>query len=254
MVKSNRQTTARKPIKARGALPSPRMAPPRVTRAWYRRRGYQVVGAALILTLVGGGITIALNIRESSQTRAREVRAVRQFERKVQLLQTPVTNMFETMNQAPGEFLAGRLPPEEYRTQAETWVEEFRKLNTGLRSGSLGSSLETLEEARGLYVQGTVIYLDAAKILAMASRFSDTPDREEAIKQGRNLLSHGAAVLSMGERQIQKLKNRFGLNEQTTGTPPQKIPVQLPEEEAAPAAQPPPAAVPPPPPGPPPGG
>jgi hypothetical protein len=240
MVKSNKQTAPRKPIKARGALPTPRMAPARVTKVWYKRRGNQLIGVALILVLTVIGITTALNIRESSRTRARDVKAIRQFDRKVQLLQTAGSTVFQSVNQAPTDFLAGTMPAEEYRVQAERWVEEFRKLNSGLRSGPLGSPLDALEEARGLYVQGTVIYVDAAKSLALASRFSATPDREEAIKQGRNLLTHGSAVLSMGERQMQKLKDRFGLNQnQETGTPPQQIPVQLPEEEAAPAAQPP---------------
>ena len=246
MAKSNKQATQRRPIKARGALPTPRTAPQRVTRAWYKRPGYRVVGAALLIILVAGGVAIVLNIRESSRIRNRDVQAVRQFERKVQLLQTPATSIFQAMNQAPSEFLAGTMPPEEFRSQAEGWIEEFRKLNAGLKSGALGTPLETLEEARGLYVQGTMFYIDAAKSFALASRFSAAPDREEAIKLGRNLLAHGAAVVGMGERQMQKLRDRFGLNPET-GTPPQEVPVQLPEEEAAlapPAAAPPGAAPP----------
>lgn len=254
MAKSNKQTTQRRPVKARGTLPTPRTAPPRVTRVWYKRRGYQLVGAALLLTIIAVGVTTVLNIRESSRLRARDVRAVRQFDRKVQLLQTPASSIFESMNQAPADFLAGTMPAEEYRTQAESWIEEFRKLNTGLKSGPLGSPLATLEEARALYVQGTVIYIDAAKSFALASRLS-APDREEAIKQGRNLLYHGSTVLGMGERQMQKLRNRFGLNEEEAkGTPPRQMPVQLPEEELAPAPPPPPAPVSTASPGPPPGG
>jgi hypothetical protein len=245
MAKSNKQATQRRPIKARGALPTPRTAPIRVTRAWYKRPGYRLVGAALLILLVAGGVAIVLNIRESSRIRARDVKAVRQFDRKVQLLQTPATSIFESMNKAPAEFLTGAMPPDQYRSQAEGWIQEFRKLNTGLRSGALGSPLETLEEARALYVQGTMIYIDAAKTFALAGRFTSPSDREEAIKQGRNLLTHGAAVLGMGERQMQKLRNRFGLNPETgmpEGGPAQKIPVQLPEEEAAAPMAPPPAA------------
>jgi hypothetical protein len=232
MAKSNKQATQRRPIKARGALPSPRTAPQRVTRVWYKRPGYRLVGAALLILLIAGTVATVLNIRESSRIRNRDVQAVRQFERKVQLLQTPATSTFQAMNQAPGEFLLGTMPPEEFRSQAEGWSEEFRKLNAGLKSGALGTPLETLEEARGLYVQGTMFYIDAAKSFALASRFSAAPDRQEAIRLGRNLLAHGAAVVGMGERQMQKLRNRFGLNPET-GTPPQELPVQLPEEEAA---------------------
>jgi hypothetical protein len=232
MAKSNKQATQRRPIKARGALPSPRTAPQRVTRVWYKRPGYRLVGAALLILLIAGTVATVLNIRESSRIRNRDVQAVRQFERKVQLLQTPATSTFQAMNQAPGEFLLGTMPPEEFRSQAEGWIEEFRKLNAGLKSGALGTPLETLEEARGLYVQGTMFYIDAAKTFALASRFSAAPDRQEAIRLGRNLLAHGAAVVGMGERQMQKLRNRFGLNPET-GTPPQELPVQLPEEEAA---------------------
>jgi hypothetical protein len=204
-----------------------------VPTVWYRRRGYQVLAAGLLIVLIAVGVSIWRDQRQKSRARERDVRAIGQFERKLQLLQTPITTVFGALSEAPTAFLAGTLPPDQYRTQAEGWVTEFEKLYQGLRSGALGSGLDELEDARGSYVQGTAIYVDAAKSYALAARFSDAAGREEAIKQGRNLFAHGSAVLNMGARQLQKLRLRFDLTEgqQDTTVPP----VQLPDLDVAPA-------------------
>lgn len=233
MAKRAKHPAPRKPVKARGALPAPRVAPDRVSTVWYRRRAYQFVAAGILVVLIVVGVNIWLDQRQKSRARERDIRAIGQFERKLQLLQTPITTLVEAMNEAPTAFLAGTLPPDQYRAQAEGWVAEFQKVYQGLRSGALGSGLDELEEARGSYVQGSAIFVDAAKSLALAARFGDAAGREEAIKQGRNLFTHGSAVLDMGARQLQKLRLRFGLNE---GQEDSQLPaVQLPDLELAPA-------------------
>ncbi|MDQ4149940.1 MAG: hypothetical protein M3164_08150 [Actinomycetota bacterium] len=232
MAKSTRESTPRKRVKARGSLPAPKVAPTREVKPWYRRRGYQVIAVALVLLLVALGVNLWLNQRAQAEARQRDIRAIRQFERKLELLQGSMTNLFGPISEVPASFLAGTLPPDQYRAQAEGWEEQFTQLYTSLRSGPLGSGLDLLEEARALYVQGTAIFVDAAKLYALAARLPDPADRQQAVVNARTLISHGSAVLDTGARQLQKLRIRYDL---TTDPADERLsPVHLPELEVAP--------------------
>ncbi|MEX0791109.1 MAG: hypothetical protein WD178_10075 [Actinomycetota bacterium] len=233
-----KQPPARKPIKARGALPSPRVAPQRDNTPWHGKIGPRIAMAVAALAVLAFIVNAIMDARDRAEARQADGRAVEQFERRVLDLNSKIGDVYEGLGQAPGALLAGVLPVEEYRTQADGWVTSFRELNQSIRNLEIPPDPEGLHEAKAHYVQGTVIYLDAAKVFLTAAAVEDPAERERIAVLGRNLFLHGAGVYSMGDRVITEMKNELELND-----PPQPLPAPaLPEEEVplpAPPAAPP---------------
>ena len=229
----------RKPVKARGALPSPRVAPQRDTTPWHQKTKFRVVLGIALLLLLALTAKLVLDARERGEQRRRDVRAIEQFQRKVQDLHINVQPTYEEIGQAPGAFLAGALPQADFRTQAEAWVRNFRQLNTEIRNVEVPERLELLQDVKASYVQGTTIYIDAAKMFLAAADAADPAFRERTTVLARNTLLHGAAVYGMGDRAMTKLRNQYELND-----PPEDLPAPiLPEEEVSvPPPPPPPSA------------
>lgn len=232
----------RKTIRARGAIPAPVVAPKRVLIPWYKKRGSQAGLAFLALLLVLFLVNVISDLSDSREKKRLEVRAVEQFERKVALLNAPLGAVFQSLKPATDALKAGTLPPEEYKKLAKGWVEEFRKLYTGIKGTKVPADLEGLLEAKALYAQGSLLLVDAAKILAQASG----PERDAAFTLAQNLLSHAGAVTTMGEREFQRLKNELELNDPTVDLPEALIPEEeAPVPPAAPPVPPPDPAAPP---------
>jgi hypothetical protein len=192
--------------------------------------------ALAVLALLAFVVVSIMNARERAAARRQDVRSVEQFERKVADLNSKIEPVLQGLSQAPGAFLAGQLPVEEYRKQADSWVTTFRELNQGIKNTEADPDIEGLQEAKAHYVQGTMIYIDAAKMFVSAAAITDPAEREKATVLGRNTFLHGTYVYAFGDRDITKLKNEYELND----PPVEPQPPTLPEEEVN--VQPPPAA------------
>ena len=224
----------RKTVKARGALPAPVVTPKRQEIPWYKRRTVQL-GIAFAVVFIGVlAFNVIKDLREGARERRLDERSIEQFERQLTLLNAPLQGVYERIQTGVDQLTAGQLPPEEYRTQAEGWVGEFRTLYNGIKEAEVRQELEPLVESKALFTQGSVILVDAAKAYAQAGAV-EGPARETALNLGRYLLNHGSAVIAMAEREIQRLKNERGLNDPEVAIP---EPI-LPEEEPPPAQQPP---------------
>lgn len=217
----------RKPVKARGSLPAPKVAPTRDTTPWFRKPKWMVPMALLALMVAAVSVKLVLDARDRGAQRERDVRLIGQFERRVIDLNLENRTIYEELGQAPGIFLAGGLSTEEFRALAEGWVDSFRQLNLGIRNLEVPDSLTDLLQAKAHYVQATTIYVDAAKVFLLAAGISDPDERESTTVLARNLFLHGAAVYGMGDRDLIKLKNDYDLNDPAVDVPAP----QMPDEE-----------------------
>ncbi|MEO7804187.1 MAG: hypothetical protein ABIS18_07325 [Actinomycetota bacterium] len=251
MSKASRQPPPRKPVKARGALPAPRVSPNRVHLEWHQRLGVRILAGILIVFLAGLGYNLYTNKQERDDQLKSDIRVVKQFEKKSKSLRSPMEAVFTSINQAPQEFKDGKLAPDAFKEQTQTWLTEFQKLDAGLRARKVPPRLSALTEARALLVDGTVVYIDAIKQFQMAGSLTDPALRDEAIKQGYNLFSHATSVFGKGQRLIEREKIRLGITKEDPASPnPLLQPPTLVDLEAPPPPPPPPA----PPEGGPPGG
>lgn len=244
MVKA-KQSPPRKPLRVKGALPAPKVSPIRDVRPWYLGRTFQAAGALLLLAVILLGVRIGKDLSADRKARERDARTVRQFERTLQKLNTPLQNLFQSLGRVPGQFLAGKVPAADYRARTDEWLTELRKLNSGIRNAGAPKHLTGLYEAKALFVQGTVIYVDAAKVFASAAAVPDPAERQKLVTLGNSMLIHGAAVTGMGERRVVQVKNDLGLNKPPATPSAVVIPAeQAPAVPAPPAGGAPPAAMP----------
>lgn len=222
-----KQPPPRKPVKARGALPAPRVAPQRDTTPWHQKTKNRVLIGVLALLLIGFAAKLVLDARERAEETRADVRAIEQFERRLQDLNLDVQPTYQSLSEAPGNFQAGTLPQPEFRSLAENWVDSFRRMNQGIRAIEVPADLDGLQEAKALYVNAATLYIDAAKIFLAAADTTDPPARERANNLARNTFLHAAAVYATGDRAMARIKNDYELND-----PPAELPVpSYPEEE-----------------------
>ena len=229
MARSSKSAPTRKPIKARGALPTPKISPKRVQRHWYNRRDFQIVAVVIFLVAAVLATRAVLEWREAQAERKAQVRQVKAFENKVQLLQSPMQEVFRAVNTAPNELQAGTLPPDEFTKQTEVWLEKFRELDLGLRERQVPPDFKSLLEIRAMLVQGTVVYIDAVKHFQAAAALSDPAIRAKAIKDAQSTFSHGTSVFGNGQRELAALKVRLGMEEHDPENP-LLGPIVLPQE------------------------
>lgn len=230
MAKTTKTQPQRKPVRARGAVPVPKVAPKRVRRVWYKQRPIQAIGILVIVAFLAILVKAGLSFKDARDQRKDNLKAVEQFERAVELLQGPNAEIFTAINKAPQEFQSGAMSAADFKAQTDTWLATMRKLDEGLRKQKIPSGLPSFEEARALLVQGTMVYIDAVKSFQLAAGLTDPAQRDAAIAQGNSLKHHGDAVYGMGQRRLQRLKTSLGGEggEDLLG------PVQLPNEEAPP--------------------
>ena len=238
MARSPKKAPPRKPVKARGALPTPRVAPKRVRRKWYQFREVQIFGAILVLVLIGVGLKVFSDIRKADKAHDQKVTAVKRFTNKVQLAQSGMQDVFSAMNQAPQDLKAGKMTAEEFKKQTDVWLTKLRELDGKLRQ-PVPASPPQLQEAQAHFVDGTLVYIDAIKSFALAGSLTDTTLRDQAIQQANNLLSHGTHIYGLAQRIIAKLQLSLGITKESKNSNnPLTEPIQLPQEEAPPPQQP----------------
>lgn len=243
MAKSTKTSPARKPIKARGALPTPKSAPQRPHKRWFRHQGWQLVAIVVVIAVVGtawaGGGAWLKNRKEKKTN----TNAVAQFDRRYSVLKSPVTDVLSAVPAKTGELAAGTLPAPEFQKETEGWLEQLRKMDAELRKRTIPPGLPELDRARAVLVQGYLVHIDAVKAFSLAANTNDPALREQVIKQGNNLSAHAGSIVSTGERLLDSLKTRLGLEEPAPpgvpqgdpGTAAVEQPIQLPAEEAPPS-------------------
>lgn len=223
----SKQPPPRKPVKAKGALPAPVTAPERVEVVWYKQRKNQAIIAVVLLLVLAFAVKTGIDLAERADVRDRQVRALEQFERRVQLLNSELPETFQQISASPGAYLAGSLSQEEFQQQTDAWVETLRDYHQGLNNTEVPEDMPALKEAQGLYAQSSLIFVDAAKTFGLAPSIDDPQRREDTLVLARNEFLHGSAVLAMAERRFVDARNILGLNDPEAVLPQ----VQFPEEE-----------------------
>ncbi|HLF69877.1 MAG TPA: hypothetical protein VI541_02855 [Actinomycetota bacterium] len=226
----------RRPAKARGTIAVPRMSPKRVLTPWYRRGPSIAAMVVILLGLLGLGVKVFQDIQSRSKSQKQERQTVQLFQRGLQILQSPMQDVFTSINTAPDDFKAGKLSPEDFKRETLTWLEAFRRLDAGIRSRQIPSGQRALEESKVLLLQGAVVYIDAVKMFGLAASQATPELRDQVIDQARATFAHATDVFGMGQRQLAGEMRRLGL-ERKDPTKPNPLldqPLKLPSETPPP--------------------
>lgn len=224
----------RRPAKAKGALPAPRVAPRRVRVPLHRRRPVQVIAILLVLTLAGVVFLQFSRAREETAERNAEKRAIRRFDSSVKLIETSLSKAIGEMSQIPEQFRSGATDAATFKAKTDEWVKTFRDAANSLAEKTVDDSLE---EARALFHHGAIYYVDAVKLYQTASGEADAAQRNALLDQGRNLTDHAGKVMGLGKRALIIEKTRVGIPDEEKQQY-VDLPIPLPQEDVP--AQPPP--------------
>lgn len=190
-----------------------------------------VVAIAVIGGAWAAGGTWLKNRREATVNS----QAVAQFDRRYSVLKSPVVDVLTAMTGKTTEFASGSLSGPDLKTETDAWLVGLRKMDSELRKREIPGGLPELDEARAVLVQGYLVFIDGVKTYALAATATDPAIKDQALKQGNNLVTHGDSIVSTGERLLDKLKTRFEVGEvrqgQTGAPDPAGQPIQLPSEE-----------------------
>jgi len=189
------------------------------------------VGIALIGTFLKVGGDFLHNRKEQKINS----KAVRKFDQAYQLAKAPLVDILSSLASVPVNVASGKLSASDLKKQSDTWLSEFRKLDSTLRGATVSPGPPELDEVRALLVQGNIILIDSVKGLQLGASAADVAVRDQALKLGLNIVTHGQNILTNGESKLSDLKVRFGIGKRPQTTPggvtsPQ--PIQLPSEEA----------------------
>lgn len=236
MARKRRAVETRRPVKARGTLPAPRVAPRRTRVAWYRRRQVQIVGALVLLGAIALGVQQFSRFRERAEQLRSQRRDVEQFERSLSVLTLSIQTTDQEMASEPARLRSGELSAENFKTKTDQWIAAFKKLGDELRGKDVPSGLE---EARALFVQGAVLYLDAVKVFQLAAAQTDPVLRDQGLQDAVNIAGHAGFAFGMGSRSLEEEKARLGIGEEGRSRQLLDQPIPLPEEEVISPAAPP---------------
>lgn len=228
--------TERRPAKARGTLAVPRMSPKRLLTPWYRRGPSMAAMIVIALGLLGLGVKVFTDVQSRSRSHKQEQQTIQLFQRGLQILQSPMQDVFTSINSAPQDFKAGTLSPEDFKRETLTWLEAFRKLDAGIRARPIPPGQRALEEAKVLLLQGAVAYIDAVKIFGLASAQTTPELRDQVIEQAQTTFAHATDVFGMGQRRLAGEMRRSGLERRDPAKPNPLLdqPLQLPSETPPP--------------------
>ncbi|MGH2813419.1 MAG: hypothetical protein ACRDI1_12030 [Actinomycetota bacterium] len=224
---------ARRPVKARGALQAPKVAPRRTRIPVYRRRGVQIVAVAVLTGLLALGVLQILDARERGDQRREELRAVGRFDRSLTLIDAPTQTALTEMLQVSVQFRNGEIGAETFLENVREWIRALRESSQSLAAQETPPDLQ---EVRALYYNSTLLILDAAKTFRVAASVTDSELRASTIGQARSLMVHAASVRGLAQRGLEKVKSELGLSEEFDERLFVDTPIPLPSENAEPPA------------------
>jgi hypothetical protein len=228
VARAKKSPPTRRPAKAKGTLPAPRVAPSRIRLPWHRRTDVRIVAGIVAAVLIAVGVWQFFQYRKRSEERRDVRRQVQQFDRALVLLVTPLSEALQPMNTVPDQVKSGEVSAADFKTQSDAWLASFRKLDQGIRKRQVPSRLE---DAKNFMVGGSSLYIEAIKVLQIASLTGDATARNEAIDRGKALVQHANFVFRNGQRELQIQKRLVGLAEDSSRAFEQ--PVAPPEGEPA---------------------
>jgi hypothetical protein len=232
MAGKKKTEVARRPVKARGSLPAPKVAPRRVRLPLYKRRPVQIAAGVVLLVLLLIGFLQFRKAGQRAEAKRNEKSAVRRFDSSIKLIENTVTTPGSEMSTIPEQFNGGQIDATAFKTKTDEWLKAFRDASKKL---SERDAPPGLEETRALLYQGVVGYIDAVKVFQIAAA-ADGELRKKGIDEGRNLTDHAAKLFGLGKRELIKQKKRVGLQD-----PNERLfldqPIPLPAEEVSPQPQ-----------------
>lgn len=235
-------TPSRPPIRAKSALPAPRVSEKRVHVPWHQRKAIRVVLAVLAV------IVLAIVVRQVHRywhhhtVTAHNKTAVKAFDTQFQSQLSPLNTFVTQAQTSPAAFAAGLMGQPDYVSQTAQWLATANSLRTQLSSAKTPAPLAS---ARAQLVTAADVLIDSINQFQLAGTTTDKATVKALVQQGTNTLGHGLSVLENAVQAEEVVVNSYGLPlpsgvtpsilKSTPQAPPAVIPVQSPVPSPSPS-------------------
>jgi hypothetical protein len=224
--KSSKGAPPRRPVKAKGTIPTPRVGHRAARKPWYKHRQIQLIGGLVALVVIGLAATQVVAWRHRVSERNADRRAVKTFDDKIQALQGDLIEPLNGIQAVPDQFQNGQIKADDYKAAAQKWLATFQRTATELRSLSPPAELTA---TRAHFVESAVIFVDAVRTFQLAAQTTEPAVRDEAILLAKRETNHAETIYTNALKELAKEKKRVGLPAGSLPDTP-----ELPQEDVAP--------------------
>jgi hypothetical protein len=226
VAKNTKTAPARRPVKARGTIPVPKVGHRPVRLPWYRNRQLQVIGGLIVLVVLGVAASQVVAWRHRVHEREADRKAVKAFNDRITAIQGQIIEPLNGIQAVPEQFRNGQIKADAYKDAAGKWLATFQRMASDLRSlrppAELGPTRAHFEEA-------AVLFVDATRTYQLAAQTSEAPVRDEAILLAAREMNHAETMYTNALKELDAVKKRVGL---PAGTQPSEP--ELPQEDVTP--------------------
>ena len=226
MGKNSKGAPPRRPVKAKGTIPAPRVGHRATRRPWYKHRQIQLIGGLIAVVVIVLAVTQFMAWRDRVSTRESERKAVKTFDDKLQALQGELIEPLNGIQAVPDQFQNGQIKADDYKAAAQKWLATFQRTATELRSLSPPADLVT---TRAHFVEAAVIFVDAVRTFQLAAQTTEPAVRDEAILLAKRETNHAETIYTNALKELATAKKAVGLPAGSLPDAP-----ELPQEDVAP--------------------
>jgi hypothetical protein len=228
-VSKNTKTVApRRPVKAKGTIPAPKVGYRAARLPWYRNRQMQLILGLVTIVVLAVAASQVVGWRHRVAQRAADKRAVKAFDDKITAIQNEIIEPLNGIQAVPAQFQNGQIKADAYKESAGKWLTAFQKMASDLRSMSPPAELAA---PRAHFVESAVVFIDAVRTFQLAAQTSEAPVRDEAILLAAREVNHAETMYTNALKEVATQKKRVGL---PTGSLPETP--ELPQEDVTPSS------------------
>ncbi|HEU5001338.1 MAG TPA: hypothetical protein VFW71_00975 [Actinomycetota bacterium] len=234
---------ARPPVKAKSALPAPRMAPKRVHIPWHRHTWVRIVGLLVVVALVIVGALQVHSFWKHHTTTSHSKAQVKTFDAQFQSELSPIGTFLTQAQNSPPQYAGGLMTQANYVSQTAQWYTTMETLSKQLNAAKVPP---ILAKAKAELIQGVQVFIDAINQFSLAGTTTDKNIAAQLVQLGTNTVTHAETVFSDGAQEEAIVVHAFGLPLPSGETPAvlQSPPAAPPETTTVSPASPSPSASP----------
>ena len=205
--KNTKTAPARRPVKARGTIPVPKVGHRAARLPWYRNRQVQLIGGLIVLVVLGVAASQVAAWRHRVNERAADRKAVKAFNDRITAIQGQIIEPLNGVQAVPEQFRNGQIKADAYNDATGKWLASFQRMASDLRSMS---PPDELSATRAHFVESAVVFVDATRTYQLAARE----------------MNHAETMYTNALKELDTVKKRVGL---PAGTQPSEP--ELPQED-----------------------
>lgn len=199
---------ARPPIKAKSALPAPRVAQKKIHIPWHKRPLVRIGALVVVLAVLVLAVLEVHSFWKHHTTTTHYKAQVKAFDTQFESELSPISTFLTQAQNSPPQFIGGLMKKPDYVSQTAQWYATMQTLNNQLTASKPPKPLLT---AKAELIQGVQVFIDAIKQFSLAGTTTDKDAAAQLVQYGTNTVTHAETVFSDGAQNEKIVVHDYGL-------------------------------------------